>query len=87
MRPGSQTCRAHIQLAAYSRQPFTRWRLQEEDRDGVLGVNLSKELISVAGRTLKANITKLAPQILPISEKLAFVHNLFLRKVTVPAQS
>ena len=51
------------------------------------GINLSKQLTSVAGRTLKANITKLAPQILPLSEKLAYISNLIARKVLSSAHA
>ena len=38
---------------------------QQEDADGKVGVHLSKELMAIAGRSLKANITTLAPLVLP----------------------
>ena len=54
---------------------------QDEDSQGVRGISLSKDLMGVAGRALKDNICKLAPQILPLSEKLAYLSNLIARKV------
>ena len=55
--------------------------MQEDDQDGVLGVNLSKQLVKVAARVLKTNITRTAPLILPLSQKLAFLRTLLQRKV------
>ncbi|KAJ0981564.1 hypothetical protein J5N97_009819 [Dioscorea zingiberensis] len=55
--------------------------VQKEDDDGYLGVSLSKDLMSVAGEVLKANITTLGPLVLPMSEQLLFMVVLFLRKV------
>ncbi|CAM0955836.1 unnamed protein product [Alopecurus aequalis] len=51
---------------------------QEEDAEGNIGVNLSKELLSVAGNALKANITALGPLVLPLSEQLRFLWSLFV---------
>ncbi|PNT76138.1 3-ketoacyl-CoA synthase 5 [Brachypodium distachyon] len=45
---------------------------QEEDGTGNKGANLSKDLPRVAARTLKANITAIAPLVLPASEKILF---------------
>ncbi len=45
------------------------------------GVYLSKDLMTIAGHSLKANITTLAPLVLPISEQLLFFLNLVARKV------
>lgn len=45
-----------------------------------VGVRLSKDLMKVAGEALKHNITSLAPLILPLSEQVRYLHNLFLRK-------
>ena len=62
--------------------------MQEEDDDGVRGVSLSKDLMQVAGISLKQNITKLGPRVLPLSEQLAFACSLIARKflnVKVPA--
>ena len=49
------------------------------------GISLSKDLMGVAGRALKDNICKLAPQILPLPEKLAYLSNLIARKVAAMA--
>ena len=54
---------------------------QREDETGRVGVHLSKDLMSVAGHALKANITTLGPLVLPISEQLLFFVNLVARKV------
>lgn len=45
------------------------------------GVYLSKDLMAIAGHALKANITTLAPLVLPVSEQLLFFINLVARKV------
>ena len=39
-----------------------------EDADGVQGVFLKKNVIQVAGRSLKMNISTLAPRVLPVME-------------------
>ncbi len=46
-----------------------------------VGVHLSKELMAIAGRSLKANITTLAPLVLPLSEQALFLANRAGRKV------
>ena len=46
-----------------------------------VGVHLSKELMAIAGYSLKANITTLGPLVLPVSEQLMFLAYLFARKV------
>ncbi|KAF7051860.1 hypothetical protein CFC21_060052 [Triticum aestivum] len=45
---------------------------QEEDAEGHLGMNLSKDLPAVAADALKANITAIGPLILPLAEQLLF---------------
>lgn len=45
---------------------------QEQDDSGKIGVSLSKDLMAIAGRALKANITTLGPLVLPISEQVTF---------------
>lgn len=57
---------------------------QMEDDIGNVGVKLSKELMAIAGEALKANITRLGPLVLPISEQLLFFANLVARKVGHP---
>lgn len=54
---------------------------QEQDLDGKLGVSLSKDLMSIAGESLKTNITTLGPLVLPVSEQLLFFANLVARKI------
>ncbi|RLN11811.1 hypothetical protein C2845_PM09G06770 [Panicum miliaceum] len=54
---------------------------QEEDDKGQLGVNLSKDLVSVAGDTLQANITAIGSLVLPLSEQLQFVLSVVARKL------
>jgi 3-ketoacyl-CoA synthase len=54
---------------------------QCEDDRGKVGVRLRKELMAVAGRALKANITRLGPRVLPLSEKLFFAADLIGRKL------
>ncbi|WOK98511.1 hypothetical protein Cni_G07223 [Canna indica] len=54
---------------------------QGEDSDGKVGIALSKDLMAVAGTTLKANISTLGPLVLPISEQLLFLTTMFLKKV------
>ena len=46
-----------------------------------VGVHLSKDLMSVAGHALKANITALGPRVLPLAEKLKFAGNFVARKI------
>ena len=50
-----------------------------------VGVLLSKQLMAIAGQSLKANITTLAPLVLPVSEMVIFVAVLFARKVRAGA--
>ncbi|KAM3354052.1 hypothetical protein ACQJBY_024960 [Aegilops geniculata] len=55
---------------------------QEEDGKGNKGAGLSMDLIAVAGRTLKANITAIAPIVLPISEQLLFAMSFVAHKLS-----
>ncbi|KAF0935104.1 hypothetical protein E2562_030391 [Oryza meyeriana var. granulata] len=55
--------------------------MQEEDRDGEVGVSLSKDLMAVAGDALKTNITTLGPLVLPLSEQLLFAATLVGKKL------
>ncbi|KAM0862720.1 hypothetical protein ACQ4PT_045085 [Festuca glaucescens] len=58
-----------------------RCAYQEEDDEGQTGVNLSKDLVAIAGETLKANIVAIGSVVLPPSEKLLFALSLVARKV------
>jgi 3-ketoacyl-CoA synthase len=53
----------------------------EEDDEGNLGVNLSKDLVAVAGEALKANISTSAPLLLPVSEQLSVLLSSIAQKV------
>jgi 3-ketoacyl-CoA synthase len=50
--------------------------VQREDANGKVGVHLSRDLMAIAGGSLKANITTLGPLVLPYSEQLLFFFNL-----------
>uniref|UniRef100_A0ACD5YLL2 Uncharacterized protein n=1 Tax=Avena sativa TaxID=4498 RepID=A0ACD5YLL2_AVESA len=54
---------------------------QEEDGEGNVGINLSKDLMIIAGKSLEANITRIGPLVLPLSEQLLFALSLIARKV------
>ncbi|OEL19275.1 3-ketoacyl-CoA synthase 5 [Dichanthelium oligosanthes] len=57
--------------------------VQEEDDTGETGVNLSKDLVAIAGETLQANITAIGSLVLPYSEQLLFVLSLIARKLLI----
>merc|ERR1712048_319035 len=48
---------------------------EKEDSEGYRGVALSKEIVNVAGRAMKANFTQLGRSILPLSEKAKVVRS------------
>ncbi|KAJ4965972.1 hypothetical protein NE237_017821 [Protea cynaroides] len=54
---------------------------QEQDNTGKTGVSLSKDLMAIAGGSLKANITTLGPLVLPISEQILFFSTLVAKKL------
>lgn len=54
---------------------------QVEDPTGILGVTLSKELMSVAGSALRTNITTLGPLVLPYYEQSMFLLTLIAKRV------
>ncbi|WVZ81674.1 hypothetical protein U9M48_029027 [Paspalum notatum var. saurae] len=54
---------------------------QEEDDRGNVGINLNKDLMTIAGNALKANITAMGPLVLPASEQLLFALSFIARKV------
>ncbi|KAL1113597.1 hypothetical protein V6Z11_D02G199300 [Gossypium hirsutum] len=57
---------------------------EEEDKDGKVGISLSKDLMAIAGEALKSNITTIGPLVLPGSEQLLFLLTLIGRKVFNP---
>merc|ERR1712087_955703 len=48
---------------------------EKEDDEGNRGVALSKEIVNVAGRAMKANFTQLGSRMLPVSEKVRVVYS------------
>ncbi|CAK9150711.1 unnamed protein product [Ilex paraguariensis] len=57
---------------------------EEEDPQGKVGINLSKDLMVIAGEALKSNITTIGPLVLPASEQLLFLFTLIGRKIFNP---
>ncbi|CAE5963436.1 unnamed protein product [Arabidopsis arenosa] len=57
---------------------------EQEDKEGHVGINLSKDLMAIAGEALKANITTIGPLVLPASEQLLFLTSLIGRKIFNP---
>lgn len=80
-KPGGQS-RAKMQLLHCLRTNLGADQMayecvhHKEDEEGKLGVSLQLSLVEVAGKALRANITKLAPLILPLNEMLKVVVNL-----------
>uniref|UniRef100_A0ACD5UXD4 Uncharacterized protein n=1 Tax=Avena sativa TaxID=4498 RepID=A0ACD5UXD4_AVESA len=54
---------------------------QEEDAEGHRGINLNKDLMDMAGDSLKANITAIGPLVLPPREQLMFAFSLVARRL------
>lgn len=54
---------------------------EEEDAQGNPGINLSKDLMKIAGEALRANITAMGLLVLPISEKIRFLFTFLGRRV------
>ncbi|XP_047050737.1 3-ketoacyl-CoA synthase 6-like, partial [Lolium rigidum] len=54
---------------------------QEDDREGNIGLTLSKDLMAIAGDALKANITATGPLVLPTSELIKYLLFSAARKV------
>ena len=55
--------------------------MQKDDDEGQLGMKIGRDLMSVAGKALRQNITELGPRVLPLSEQLIFAGNFVARKV------
>ena len=56
------------------------WARQEEDDQGVTGINLSKELPAAAARALQENLLAFAPAVLPATELLRVAFSSLRRK-------
>ncbi|KAL2551798.1 3-ketoacyl-CoA synthase 6 [Forsythia ovata] len=57
---------------------------EQEDSQGKVGINLSKDLMVIAAEALKSNITTIGPLVLPASEQLLFLFTLIGRKIFNP---
>ncbi|KAL8229267.1 hypothetical protein R6Q57_014167 [Mikania cordata] len=57
---------------------------EQEDPQGLVGINLSKDLMVIAAEALKSNITTMGPLVLPASEQLLFLFTLIGRKIFNP---
>nr|GEV50940.1 3-ketoacyl-CoA synthase 6 [Tanacetum cinerariifolium] len=57
---------------------------EQEDQQGLVGINLSKDLMVIAAEALKSNITTIGPLVLPASEQLLFLSTLIGRKIFNP---
>ncbi|XP_047315566.1 3-ketoacyl-CoA synthase 6-like [Impatiens glandulifera] len=57
---------------------------EQEDEEGKVGIRLNKDLMRIAGESLKSNITTLGPLVLPASEQLLFLFSLVGRKIFNP---
>ncbi|KAF8404474.1 hypothetical protein HHK36_009359 [Tetracentron sinense] len=55
-----------------------RAAFQEEDEKGYPGVSLTKDLIQVAGLSLRVHITELAPRVLPLSQLALYAYSVFM---------
>uniref|UniRef100_A0ACD5VI57 Uncharacterized protein n=1 Tax=Avena sativa TaxID=4498 RepID=A0ACD5VI57_AVESA len=54
---------------------------QEEDAEGHRGINLNKDLMDIAGDSLRANITAIGPLVLPAREQLMFAFSFIARRL------
>ncbi|RLN12535.1 hypothetical protein C2845_PM09G06790 [Panicum miliaceum] len=71
----------HLVRTSTSTESAYRSVILEEDEEGNLGVNLSKDIIGVSGDALRSGISSIGPLILPASEKLLFFLSWMARKV------
>lgn len=55
--------------------------IREEDKEGLPGVNINRDLLAAAISTIKPNLITVGRLILPIKEKLYYQINYFIRKV------
>ena len=67
-----------------SNEKAFRCVFEEEDKEGKVGISLSKDLMAIAGEALKSNITSMGPLVLPASEQLLFLLTLIGRKIFNP---
>ncbi|PON52101.1 Very-long-chain 3-ketoacyl-CoA synthase [Trema orientale] len=60
--------------------------IQEPDKDGFTGINLSRSLTQVAGEALRVNVSTLAVLVLPYSEQIKYILAIVSRKIWPPAR-
>ena len=60
---------------------------QHEDAKGIVGVELNRDLVKVAGRALQKNMTKMGPLVLPVSEQVRFAFNYVARALLPPSSA
>lgn len=53
---------------------------QQQDKDGNVGVSISRSLLPVAARALRINISQLGPHVLPYSEQLKYLWSVVCKK-------
>ena len=53
---------------------------QKADKEGILGVQLNKDIVKVASKALESNLTLLGPKVLPYAEQLLFAYDFVLRR-------
>ncbi|KAK1294532.1 3-ketoacyl-CoA synthase 6 [Acorus calamus] len=53
----------------------------EPDKEGFVGISLSRDILSVAGDALRANIATLGPSILPYLEQFKYAWSIIRRKI------
>ncbi|PON34479.1 Very-long-chain 3-ketoacyl-CoA synthase [Parasponia andersonii] len=60
--------------------------IQEPDKDGFTGINLSRSLTQVAGEALRVNVSTLAVLVLPYSEQIKYILAIVSKKIWPPAR-
>jgi 3-ketoacyl-CoA synthase len=76
--------KASVRVHAAQDDQAYRAVFQCDDGAGRVGVALSKELLTSVGGALKANMTRLGPQVLPYSEQLKFFASYCYRRWIQP---
>ncbi|XP_071724196.1 3-ketoacyl-CoA synthase 7 [Rutidosis leptorrhynchoides] len=56
--------------------------IQQPDKDGYVGVSLSRALVHVARKALRINISELGPLVLPFSEQVRYAWSVVLRYIS-----
>ena len=61
--------------------------IARSDDEGLVGLSIGMEMVDVAARALRLNLARLAPLIMPISQKLVVIGSILSRKVTSALQT